>query len=124
MPLRTHARPLPPAKTVFAQEYAGGRLGIILDTLVCGGVIVSGGRVERSLLSPFVRVNSYARVEDSILLDRVSVGRKAKIRKAIIDKGVTIPEGFTIGHDLEADAKRFTVTADGIVVIPKGAQLD
>jgi glucose-1-phosphate adenylyltransferase len=124
MPLRTHPRPLPPAKTVFAQEYPGGRIGLILDSLICGGTIVSGGRVERSVLGTFVRVNSYAQVEDSILMDRVVVGRRARIRRAIIDKDVHVPEGFTIGFDREADAKRFVLTEGGIAVIPKGANLD
>ncbi len=124
LPLRTLPRSLPPVKTVFAQEYAGGRLGICLDSLVCGGSIVSGGRVERSVLSPFVRVNSFALVEDSILMDRVSIGRRAKVRRAIIDKNVRVPEGFSIGYDPEEDARRFTVTDEGIVVIAKGTKLD
>lgn len=124
LPLRTLPRSLPPVKTVFAQEYAGGRLGICLDSLVCGGSIVSGGRVERSVLSPFVRVNSFALVEDSILMDRVSIGRRAKVRRAIIDKNVRVPEGLTIGYDPEEDARRFTVTDEGIVVIAKGTKLD
>ena len=124
LPLRTHARPLPPAKTVFAQEFEGGRLGTALDCLICGGAIVSGGRVERSILSPFVKVNSFAKVEDSILMDRVVVGRHAKIRRAIIDKNVHVPEGFTIGYDREQDARRFLVTPEGITVIPKGAHLE
>ena len=123
-PLRTHPQPLPPAKTVFAQEYPGGRLGIVLDSLISGGTIVSGGRVERSVLSPYVRVNSYAQVEDSILMDRVDIGRRAKIRKAILDKDVQIPEGFTIGWDREADRRRFVVTDSGVVVVPKGTRLD
>ena len=91
-----------------------------LDSLVCNGSIISGGRVERSILSPDVRINSYSLVEDSILFDRVEVGRNAKIRRAIIDKGTKIPPGFSIGYDLEKDAKRFTVTDSGVVVITKG----
>jgi glucose-1-phosphate adenylyltransferase len=76
--------------------------------------------VERSILSPDVRVNSYALVEDSILFNRVDVGRRAKIRRAIIDKNVKIPPGFTVGYDREQDEKLFTVTESGLVVIPKG----
>jgi glucose-1-phosphate adenylyltransferase len=123
-PLRTLPRPLPPVKTVFAQEYEGGRLGVCLDSLVCGGSIVSGGRVERSILSPHVRVNSYALVEDSILMDRVVIGRHAKIRRAIIDKGVHIPEKTSIGYDAEADAKLFALSPEGVVVVPKGTRLE
>jgi glucose-1-phosphate adenylyltransferase len=120
-PLRTYARQLPPAKLVFAQEEPGGRLGIALDSLICGGVIVSGGRVERSVLSPYVRVNSYARVQDSVLMDGVDIGRGARVRRAIVDKGARIAAGCVIGEDPEHDRSRFTVTPKGIVVIPKSA---
>jgi glucose-1-phosphate adenylyltransferase len=114
---------LPPAKTVFAQEFAGGRLGTALDSILSPGVIVSGGRVERSILSPNVRVNSYAHVTDSILMDGVDVGRRARIQKAIVDKGVHVPEGYEIGVDAALDRQRFTVSKDGIVVVAKGAVL-
>ena len=122
-PIHSSTHPRPPAKMVFA----GGdpdRIGVALDSLVCGGSIISGGRVERSILSPDVRINSYSRVEDSILFDRVQVGRYAKIRRAIIDKGTKVPSGFSIGYDLEKDAKRFTVTDAGVVVIPKGELIE
>jgi glucose-1-phosphate adenylyltransferase len=94
-----------------------------MDSLVCAGSIVSGGRVKRSILSPDVRINSYSLVEDSILFDRVQVGRHTKIRRAIIDKNTKIPPGFSIGYDIEKDAKRFTVTDSGVVVIPKGERI-
>jgi glucose-1-phosphate adenylyltransferase len=118
-PIRSYMEPRPPAKLIFADE-EGGRLGQALDSLLCNGSIVSGGQVERCILSPDVRIRSYSRVEDSILLDQVEVGRHAKIRRTIIDKYVTIPPEFEIGYDLEADAKRFTVTQSGLVVIPRG----
>jgi glucose-1-phosphate adenylyltransferase len=118
-PIHSFTQPRGPAKMVFADEGAG-RLGVALDSLVCGGSIISGGRVERSILSPDVRVNSYSLVQDSILFAGVEVGRHAKIRRAIIDKGTKVPPGFTIGYDLEEDTKRFTVTDSGLVVIPKG----
>ncbi len=121
-PIHSSTRPRPPAKMVFAGGEAG-RVGVALDSLICNGCIVSGGRVERSILSPDVRVNSYSLVEDSILFDRVEVGRHAKIRRAIIDKGVKIPAGFSIGYRLEDDAKRFTVTESGVVVIPPGERI-
>jgi glucose-1-phosphate adenylyltransferase len=118
-PVHSATRPRAPAKMVFADEDTG-RMGVALDSLVCGGSIISGGRVERSILSPDVRINSYSLVQDSVLFEGVEVGRHAKIRRAIIDKGTKVPPGFSIGYDLEGDAKRFTVTDAGVVVIPKG----
>jgi glucose-1-phosphate adenylyltransferase len=123
-PLRTMPRQLPPAKTVFAQEEPGGRLGIALDSIMCGGAIVSGGRVERSILSPEVRINSYARVSDSVLMDGVDVGRHARVRRAIVDKGVRIPANFVVGENAEEDRNRFTMTEAGVVVIPREAKID
>jgi glucose-1-phosphate adenylyltransferase len=122
-PLRTMPRQLPPAKTVFAEDWPGGRAGVVLNSLVGGGVVVSGGRVERSILAPEVRVNSFAQVSDSVLFDGVQVGRHARIRRAIVDKRTVIPAGFTIGEDPAADRARFTVSEGGVVVIPQGAQL-
>jgi glucose-1-phosphate adenylyltransferase len=122
-PIRTYQPQHPPAKFVFAQEYVGGRMGVALDSMVCGGCIISGGRVRRSVLSPRVRVNSFAHVEDSILFDGVDVGRHSRLRRAIIDKYVQIPPRTEIGYDLEKDRKLFTVTESGIVVIPKGMQI-
>ncbi len=123
-PIRTYQGQYPPAKFVFAQEYAGGRLGVALDSTVCGGCIISGGRVQNSVLSPNVRVNSYADVRESILMEDVVVGRHARLRRAIIDKDVVIPPLSEIGYDLEKDRKRFTVTESGIVVVSKGTHLE
>lgn len=121
-PIRTYEGQYPPAKTVFADEDKG-RAGKALDSIICSGVIISGGQVERSILSPGVRVNSYARVDQSILLHNVVIGMRAKVRRAIIDKGVRVPDGMKIGYDLEKDRERFFVSDKGIVVIPKGAVL-
>ncbi len=123
-PLRTVPHQLPPAKTVFAQEEPGGRIGLVLDSIVSGGVIVSGGRVERSVLGPRVRVNSFARVADSVLMDGVEVSRYARVRRTIVDKDVRIPSGYVIGEDPDEDKERFTVTSGGVVVIPRGTQLE
>jgi glucose-1-phosphate adenylyltransferase len=122
-PIRSAPVPAPPAKFVFAGGEAG-RIGAALDSLVCPGAIVSGGHVERSILGPGCRVNSWARVEDSILMDNVDVGRHAVVRRAIVDKGVRIPPGAKIGVDPADDKARFTVTASGLVVIPRGEKLD
>lgn len=118
--LRTYQGQYPPAKFVFAQEHKGGRLGIAMDSIVSGGCIISGGRVQDSVLSPNVRVRSYAEVKESIIMENVEVGRYCKIRRAIIDKDVKIPQKTVIGYNLKDDAKRFHVTPSGIVAIPKG----
>jgi glucose-1-phosphate adenylyltransferase len=122
-PIRTAPQILPPPKFVFAQEWPGGRMGVALDSLISPGSIISGGRVQNSILSPSVRVNSYAHVSDAILFENVNVGRHAKIKRAIVDKDVNIPEGMQIGYNLDEDRKRFTVSEQGIVVIEKGAVL-
>lgn len=118
-PIRTHLRQYPPAKFVFAQEYEGGRLGQALDSIVTDGCIISGGRVQNSILSSNVRINSWATVTESILMENVEIGRHCKIRRAIIDKNVYIPSGTVIGFDPEEDQKRFHVSPGGIVVVPK-----
>ncbi len=121
-PIRSAAVQAPPAKFVFAGGEKG-RIGQALDSLVARGSVVSGGQVNRSILGSGCRVNSWARVEESILMDGVDVGRRAVVRRAIIDKGVKIPAGMKIGVDLEVDRKRFKVTENGIVVVPKGELL-
>lgn len=123
-PIRTHQTQTPPAKFVFAQEEKGGRLGIALDSVVSPGCIVSGGRVQNSVLSPNVRINSFAEVRESILMENTDIGRHCRIRRAIIDKDVSIPPGTVIGFDAEEDRKRFPVSPGGIVVIAKGTSFE
>lgn len=116
-PLRTRMPQAPPAKFVFAQE--GKRMGVATDSIVSPGVIVSGGRVNRSLLSPGCRVNSYSDIDCSILLEGVNIGRYCRVRKAIIDSGVTLPEGSEVGFDREKDlAAGYHVTEGGVTVVP------
>ena len=123
-PIRTQQQNLPPPKFVFGSRGDSDRCGMALDSIICAGTIISGGRVERSILSPSVRVNSFAQVSDSILFESVEVGRHARIRRAIIDKRVRIPEGFEIGYDLEMDKKRgFTISNNGIVTVAKTEDL-
>ncbi len=114
---------LPPAKFVFADSKSQ-RIGIATDSLVSDGTIISGGTINRCVLHPRVRIHSYSDVDESILMDGVEVGRHSRIRRTIIDKGVKIPANTTIGYDLEADRQRFTVTESGIVVVPKGAEIE
>jgi glucose-1-phosphate adenylyltransferase len=116
-PILTWQSPLPPAKFVFADP---DRMGHALDSMVCGGVVVSGGEVRRSVLSPAVHIHSHASVEDSVLFPGVEVGRGAVIRRAILDKHVYVHPGAQVGVDLEADKERFTVSHDGVVVVGKG----
>ncbi|MBI5096747.1 MAG: glucose-1-phosphate adenylyltransferase, partial [Nitrospirae bacterium] len=123
-PIRTYQGQNPPAKFVFAQEAEGGRLGVALDSIVCGGCIVSGGRVQSSVLSPNVRVNSYADVKDSVILENVEIGRYCKIQRAIIDKDVKVPPQTVIGYDRVDDKKRFFVTESGVVIVSKEMRLD
>jgi glucose-1-phosphate adenylyltransferase len=119
-PIRTFQPNQPPPKFVFGSRNDGERCGQALDSLVCAGTVISGGRVERSIVGPMVRVNSFSHIEDSILFEGVEVGRHCRIRRAIIDKGVRIPPGFEIGYDLEKDRQRgFTISDNGIVTIPK-----
>ena len=116
-PMRSFVGSLPPAKFVFDDE---GRRGRALDSLISGGVIVSGSTVRRSVVSPGTTVHSYALVEDSVIMHGVDVGRHAVIRKAIIDKNVRIPPGAKIGVDYEHDrARGFTISSGGVVVIGK-----
>jgi glucose-1-phosphate adenylyltransferase len=122
-PIVSAPQHLPPAKFVFADS-ASQRIGIATDSLVSDGSIISGGTINRCVLHPRVRINSYADVDESILMDGVEVGRHCRIRRTIVDKGVKIPAGTEIGYDLERDRERFTVTESGIVVVPKGAVLE
>ncbi|MBC8016031.1 MAG: glucose-1-phosphate adenylyltransferase [Sporomusaceae bacterium] len=116
-PVLTNQGNSPPAKTVFEE---GGRCGQNINSYVCGGCINSGGTVRRSIVGPRSKVHSYSLVEDSILFENVDVGRKARIKRAIIDENVMIPEGAEIGYNHAADRlKGYTVTDSGIVIVTK-----
>ena len=118
-PILTWPDPLPPAKFVFDED--DGRRGTALDSMVCAGVVISGATVRRSVLSPGAHLHSFAEVEDSVLMQGVDVGQRAVVRRAIVDKNVRIAPGAEIGVDPVADRERFTISAGGVVVIPKGA---
>jgi glucose-1-phosphate adenylyltransferase len=113
-PLRTAGYYDAPVKFVFDEE---GRRGSAVDSIIAGSTIVSGGTVKGSVLGRGVRVHTGSYVEDSVIFDNCDIGRHAKVKRAILDKNVKIPEGAQIGYDLEADRKKYHVTESGIVVI-------
>ena len=119
-PIRTHQRQYPPAKFVFSDP---NRTGTAVDSIVSSGCILSGGAVRNTVLSPDVRVNSYCEVDDSIIFSHVNIGRHCRIRRAIIDRDVHIPEGTIIGYDTEADRQRYFVTESGITVVTRDYSL-
>lgn len=122
-PMRTGITHDPPAKFVFRDE-ANFRIGTATESIVSLGVIISGGQIHRSVLGSRCRINSFSEVDESILLENVTVGRHAKIRRAIIDKDVEVPAGAQIGIDLERDRERWYVSEGGVVVIPKRAKIE
>jgi glucose-1-phosphate adenylyltransferase len=119
-PLRGWQQQYPPVKFVFADE---DRRGVALDSIVAGGSILSGGRVQNSVIGYDVRVNSYCEINNSIIYNHVNVGRHSRIKRAIIDRHVNLPEHTEIGYDLEADRRRFHVTPSGIVVVVRQESL-
>ena len=119
-PIRTHQRQYPPAKFVFSEP---GRTGMAVDSVVSSGCIISGATVRRSVISPDVRVNSYAEVESCIIFSHVNIGRHCRIRRAIVDRDVHIPEGSVIGYDAEEDRRNYFVTETGITVVTRDYSL-
>ena len=120
-PILSWPDPLPPAKFVFEDD---GRTGRALDSMVCAGVVISGGTARRTVLSPGVHLHSYSLVEDSIVMQGTEVGRNAVVRRAILDKDVKVAPRAQVGVDPEADRERFTVSSAGVVVIPKGQTVE
>ncbi|PKM43459.1 MAG: glucose-1-phosphate adenylyltransferase [Gammaproteobacteria bacterium HGW-Gammaproteobacteria-1] len=113
-PIWTYQEQLPPAKFVFDDD---DRRGMAVDSMVSGGCIISGGSLRHSLLFSNVRINSFAKVEDSVILPDVTIGERCRVRKAVIDRGCIIPDGTIIGENLEQDAKRFHVSEGGVVLV-------
>jgi len=118
-PMRTYQPQLPPAKFVFNED---GRRGEATESIVSMGCIISGSQVQRSILSPNVRVHSYCDVQDSILMPNTTIHRNTRIRRAIVDRGVEIPAGAVIGYDATEDRRRHTVSDNGVVVVTPGEE--
>jgi glucose-1-phosphate adenylyltransferase len=116
-PLRTYQPQFPPAKFVFDEE---GRRGEATGSLVSMGCIVSGSKVQRSILSPNVRVHSYCDIQDSIVMPNAVIHRRSRIRKAILDRNVELPAGSVVGYDPNEDRRRHTVSEAGVVVVTPG----
>jgi glucose-1-phosphate adenylyltransferase len=119
-PMRTRQRQYPPAKFVFGEP---GRTGMAINSVISAGCIISGAVVRNSVLSQDVRVNSYAEVESSIIFTHVDIGRHCRIRRAIIDRDVHLPEGTVIGYDREEDKKNYFVTQSGLTVVTRDYSL-
>jgi glucose-1-phosphate adenylyltransferase len=113
-PLRTAGYSDAPAKFTFDEE---GRRGQALDSIVAGGTILSGGSVKDSVIGRGVRIHTGATVEDSVIFDNCDIGRRAQVRRAILDKNVRIPPDTKIGYDLDHDRQFHHVTTSGIVVV-------
>jgi glucose-1-phosphate adenylyltransferase len=113
-PIWTYQPQQPPAKFVLDEE---GRRGTAVNSMVAGGCIISGAYVAESLLSNDVRIEDSSTIEGSVLLPSVTIGRRVKIRRCILDENCVIPDGMHIGHDMEEDEKRFYVTKRGVVLV-------
>jgi glucose-1-phosphate adenylyltransferase len=122
-PIHSLAEVQPPARHVSSGGLRGRR-AVSHNSLICNGCLLRGCRVEGSILSPNVRVNAHALVQDSVLFEGVEIGNHARIRRAIIDKEAKIPPRFRVGYDLDEDKQRFTVTESGIVIVPKRAAIE
>src|SRR6201997_5237798 len=119
-PIRTRVRQYPPAKFVFGEP---GRTGMAVNSVITAGVIISGASVSNSVLSQDVRVNSYSELDSSIVFSHVNIGRHCRIRKAIIDRDVHLPEGTVIGYDQNEDKRNYFVTPSGLTVVTRDYSL-
>ena len=119
-PIRTRVRQYPPAKFVFGEP---GRSGAAINSVITAGVIISGATVSNSVVSQDVRVNSYSNIDASIIFSHVNIGRHCRIRRAIIDRHVHIPEGTVIGYDPAEDKRRYFVTPSGLTIVTRDASL-
>ncbi len=121
-PIKSHS-PSCRRRSSSSRTRSRSAIGLATDSMVAAGCIISGGTIHRSILFPRVRINSFSHVEECVLMDGVEVGRYARLRRVIADKGVKIPARIEIGFDEEEDRKRFHVSDGGVVVLPKGVEI-
>jgi len=119
-PVRTWMAPVPPAKSVHGYHGGDRPVGQLIGSITGGGTIISGGTAERSILGRNVYLDAGSHVCDSVIMDNCHIGKKVEIRRAILDKGIVVPDGMQIGVDHEQDRRLFTISDDGVVVVPKG----
>ena len=113
-PIWTHQEQLPPAKFVFNDD---NRRGMAVDSMISGGCVISGATVSHSVLFSNVTVHSYAIVEDAVVLPEVNIGRNCRLKNVVLDKGCDIPPGTVIGEDSVADAEKYEVSPNGVVLV-------
>lgn len=116
-PIRSYQAQTPPARAVPGNS---GTEGVFINSMLAGGTVISGGNVDRSILFQNVFIDDQALISNSVIFSDVSIGKKVRLNKCIIDKHVNIPDGEIIGFDPASDREKFTVTDSGIVVIPRG----
>jgi glucose-1-phosphate adenylyltransferase len=119
-PIRTAPIYAPPPKFILS-DYTTGRVGMALNSLVAPGCIISGAKIEGSVVGPFVRVDDFAHVQDSVIFENVAIGKHVKIKNAIVDANINIPDETQIGYNIEEDKKRFFVSPENIVVVSPDA---
>lgn len=117
-PIWTNQEQLPPGK--FVRDLHGQQ-GAINNLLVCGGCVISGSQVARSVFSSAVRVHSFCHINEAVLLPQVTVGPSCRLKRVVIDRGCTLPEGLVIGEDPDYDAERFFRTENGVVLVTQDA---
>ncbi len=122
-PIRTYQEQVPPARTISPRGGVESHKGAVHNALISGGCIISGASIEKSVLSNNVHIDAGSEIEETVFLDGVKIGHKVKLKKAIIDQDVEIPDGYTIGHDPEQDAARFSISPNGVVIVPRGISL-
>ena len=120
-PLRSGVGSRPPAKVCVSTE---GTMGVVEQSLVAAGSVISGGHIRRCVLGPRVEVHNGSALEECVVMGGAYIGKYVRLRRAIVEERTIVPDGAVIGYDAEADRQRFVVTTEGVVIVPRGAPLD